>query len=184
MPNEPTSCTERVVDHTGTKYGVCVNRSSNGLCAACCSLMVQLFLNQTHRFFPSLSLFLSVGNVSQFALPDPAGRAGGACTSTLLKVLYTDHHDVSKELSYMQVLDQMRDVLKEQGFAQIPQVGVVVPSMHYYAFTSSSFERLTSFEEKVEENAENPRLASTVKDPQCTSSLLGCLYFIHICHLF
>lgn len=29
-----------------------------------------------------------VSNVSQFDLPDPAGKAGGACTSTLLQVLY------------------------------------------------------------------------------------------------
>eukprot|EP00970_Alexandrium_tamarense_P012330 scaffold2857_cov275-Alexandrium_tamarense.AAC.3 len=31
-----------------------------------------------------------VSNVSSFQLPDPAGRAGGALTSTLLKVLYAD----------------------------------------------------------------------------------------------
>ena len=31
-----------------------------------------------------------VSNVLNFQLPDPAGRAGGACTSTLLKILYAD----------------------------------------------------------------------------------------------
>ena len=31
-----------------------------------------------------------VSNVSEFSLPDPAGRAGGACTSTLLNILYKD----------------------------------------------------------------------------------------------
>jgi hypothetical protein len=31
-----------------------------------------------------------VSNVRQFELPDPHGRAGGACTSTLLNILYKD----------------------------------------------------------------------------------------------
>ena len=32
-----------------------------------------------------------VFNTGQFKLPDPAGRAGGACTSALLKVLYRNN---------------------------------------------------------------------------------------------
>jgi hypothetical protein len=68
-----------------------------------------------------MPLVLSVSNVSQFQLPDAAGRAGGACTSTLLQVLYKDHHDVSKSLSYSQALNQMREILAKKGFSQIPQ---------------------------------------------------------------
>jgi len=63
-----------------------------------------------------------VANVSQFQLPDPAGRAGGACTSALLKVLYADHHDTGKDLSFVQVLMKMRDQLKSGRFTQIPQL--------------------------------------------------------------
>ena len=39
-----------------------------------------------------------VSNVSSFQLPDPAGRAGGACTSTLLKILYTDEKQPEDDL--------------------------------------------------------------------------------------
>jgi hypothetical protein len=48
--------------------------------------------------------------LSNFQLPDPAGRAGGACTSTLLNILYKD------------VLDAMRVQLRRQNFEQIPQL--------------------------------------------------------------
>ena len=63
-----------------------------------------------------------VSNVSNFQLPDPAGRAGGACTSTLLSVLYKDHHKVEEDLSFVQVLEKMREILDGRGFSQIPQV--------------------------------------------------------------
>ncbi len=59
---------------------------------------------------------------SNFRLPDPAGRAGGACTSTLLNILYKDEHTPDETLSFIEVLDQMRDNLKEKGFSQIPQL--------------------------------------------------------------
>ena len=39
-----------------------------------------------------------VSNVSSFQLPDPAGRAGGALTSTLLKVLYEDERKSNDDL--------------------------------------------------------------------------------------
>lgn len=71
--------------------------------------------------------FILVSNVASFRLPDPAGRAGGACTSTLLNVLYKDHHDTSKDLSFVEVLDKMREILKAKGFSQIPQVECYVP---------------------------------------------------------
>lgn len=63
-----------------------------------------------------------VSNVASFSLPDPAGRAGGACTSALLKVCYADHHKVEEDLSFVEVLMKMREVLQGKGFTQIPQL--------------------------------------------------------------
>jgi hypothetical protein len=63
-----------------------------------------------------------VSNVGSFQLPDPAGRAGGACTSALLGVLYKDHRRMEEDLSFTQVLSQMRENLQGQGYEQIPQV--------------------------------------------------------------
>ncbi|GKY92137.1 hypothetical protein MPSEU_000185100 [Mayamaea pseudoterrestris] len=59
-----------------------------------------------------------VSNVGQFRLPDPAGRAGGACTSALLKVLYRDGMG-----TYVETLRKMRQVLvRDMGFSQVPQL--------------------------------------------------------------
>jgi metacaspase-1 len=63
-----------------------------------------------------------VGNVANFRLPDPAGRAGGACTSTLLSIVYRDHEDTSGEMTYKEVIDGMRGALDESNYTQIPQV--------------------------------------------------------------
>ena len=63
-----------------------------------------------------------VSNVSKFDLPDPAGRAGGACTSALLNVLYKDHKNTAQELSFVAVLLQMRQDLQKDKFAQNPQL--------------------------------------------------------------
>ena len=60
-----------------------------------------------------------VGNVSQFSLPDPAGRAGGACTSALLKTLY---HEGGESMSFVEVLQNMRKTLSKGSFTQIPQL--------------------------------------------------------------
>ena len=65
---------------------------------------------------------LTLSHFSNFKLPDPAGRAGGACTSTLLNVLYKDEQTPEADLSFIEVLDQMRDILKGRGFSQIPQL--------------------------------------------------------------
>lgn len=62
-----------------------------------------------------------VSNVSQFQLPDPAGRSGGACTSALLQVLYKNKV-ANSNLSFVDVLTKMRGVLGESGFSQIPQL--------------------------------------------------------------
>ena len=64
---------------------------------------------------------MTVSNVGSFQLPDPAGRAGGACTSALLKILYADKMRPDYDLSFKDVLLQMRDILSE-GFTQIPQL--------------------------------------------------------------
>ena len=52
-----------------------------------------------------------VFNVNQFELPNPAGKAGGACTSTLLNVL-SKHPDGS--LTWLELLHKMRAVLKQK----------------------------------------------------------------------
>lgn len=57
-----------------------------------------------------------------FHLPDPAGRGGGACTSTLLSILYKDEQQPSRDLSFVEVLDQMRIELGRKRFEQIPQL--------------------------------------------------------------
>ena len=60
--------------------------------------------------------------MASFQLPDPAGRAGGACTSAMLKILYADHQQTGTDLSYQEVLLQMRDILKSASYTQIPQL--------------------------------------------------------------
>lgn len=60
-----------------------------------------------------------VGNVGQFSLPDPGGKAGGACTSSLLKVL---NENQGRQMSWIDLLHRMRSVLKSKGFDQIPQL--------------------------------------------------------------
>ena len=68
-----------------------------------------------------------VSNVNSFQLPDPAGRAGGACTSTLLNILYKDGQTPEDTMSFTEVLDKMRINLKENGYSQIPQLTSLNP---------------------------------------------------------
>jgi len=63
-----------------------------------------------------------VSNVATFTLPDPAGRAGGACTSAFLNVVYADHKRPDDDLSFRDVLTKMREMLDGKGFTQIPQL--------------------------------------------------------------
>lgn len=64
-----------------------------------------------------------VGKISsQFQLPDPAGLSGGACTAALLQVLYQSHEYGMDDITWVDVLRQMRDVLEEKRFEQIPQL--------------------------------------------------------------
>lgn len=61
-----------------------------------------------------------VSNVGTFRLPDPAGRAGGACTSALLQVLHNKQD--SQPMSWVSLLRSMRQVLLTMGFDQVPQL--------------------------------------------------------------
>ncbi len=64
-----------------------------------------------------------VSNInSQFQLPNPAGRAGGACTAALLQVLYDAHDHGDNDMSWVDTLREMREILLEKGFDQIPQL--------------------------------------------------------------
>lgn len=60
-------------------------------------------------------------NAKGFELPNPNGKAGGACTSALLQVLYEKGHEMGK-MSWIDVLKDMRQILKDQGFNQHPQL--------------------------------------------------------------
>ena len=62
-----------------------------------------------------------------FQLPDPAGRAGGACTSTLLSVLYKNENIPESTLSFTEVLEKTRENLCEGGYSQIPQLTSLNP---------------------------------------------------------
>lgn len=60
-------------------------------------------------------------NTSQFELPNPNGKEGGACTSSLLQVFYDNAHKLSN-ITWVQVLQQMRAELKSTGYVQEPQL--------------------------------------------------------------
>ena len=84
-------------------------------------ILIEKHLN-IHGFFPLYRLYTIVSNVGSFQLPDPAGRAGGACTSALLNILYADKSRNEDELSFKDVLLNMRGILDSKGFTQIPQL--------------------------------------------------------------
>lgn len=75
-----------------------------------------------------------VSNVAKFQLPDPKGKAGGALTSALLNVVYADHHDTGRHLSYQETLLRVRDQLQGMGFKQIPQLSSSRPMNINQAF--------------------------------------------------
>mgnify|MGYP003476682216 CR=1 FL=1 len=55
-------------------------------------------------------------NTGSFELPNPAGKAGGACTSAFLQQQYEN----GNEQSWVETLKQMRCVLKGMGYFQTP----------------------------------------------------------------
>lgn len=54
-------------------------------------------------------------------LPSRQGRAGGACTSALLQVLYRDGQSTG-DRSWVECLREMRSNLLNMGFDQVPQL--------------------------------------------------------------
>lgn len=64
-----------------------------------------------------------VSDTANFRLPDPAGKAGGACTSAMLQVLYADHTDTAEDLTFEEVMLKMRDNL-DDNFTQVSYVTV------------------------------------------------------------
>jgi hypothetical protein len=85
-----------------------------------------------------------VGSVEGFSLPNPCGRGGGACTSTLLNVLYKDHQDTAGDLTFTEVMEKMRVILKEKNFEQIPQVRKCM-SIYEPAWRDGPFDLLAPF---------------------------------------
>lgn len=63
-----------------------------------------------------------VSNVKTFELPDPAGKAGGACTSALLQTLYRDDEEDDIRYTWAETLELMRDKIEEIGLNQQPQL--------------------------------------------------------------
>jgi len=64
-----------------------------------------------------------VSNVGSFSLPNPQGRAGGACTAAILSALYGYKRAGTLETtSWVELLRAMRSNLLEKGFDQVPQL--------------------------------------------------------------
>jgi len=63
-----------------------------------------------------------VSNVADFQLPDVAGAAGGALTSSMLQVIYKEEQPSAKGLSFVDVFLRARDLVEKKGFTQIPQL--------------------------------------------------------------
>lgn len=53
---------------------------------------------------------------TDFNLPDPAGKEGGASTAAFLQASYRDERDTAVDLSYVGVLRRMREALRDMGF--------------------------------------------------------------------
>ncbi|EJK60576.1 hypothetical protein THAOC_19040, partial [Thalassiosira oceanica] len=91
------------------------------------------FAEEANKAIPALVTMISgchdaqtsadVANLSsQFKLPNPAGKSGGACTAALLEVLHCSSSDDEREMSWVDVLRRMRIVLNKKGFDQCPQL--------------------------------------------------------------
>jgi metacaspase-1 len=63
-----------------------------------------------------------VSDVASFSLPDPAGQAGGALTSSLLNITYKDDQNTGSDMSFQETLMKIREQLKMKGYSQIPQL--------------------------------------------------------------
>lgn len=45
----------------------------------------------------------------------------------MLKILYADHHKTNDDMSFQEVLLEMREILKGGGYSQIPQLSASRP---------------------------------------------------------
>lgn len=68
-----------------------------------------------------------VSNVKTFGLPDPAGKAGGACTSALLQTLYRDEESDDIRYTWAETLELMREKIEDIGLNQQPQLSASRP---------------------------------------------------------
>lgn len=80
-------------------------------------------------------------------LPNPEGRAGGACTSNLLELLYDHdkHHTAvtTAPFTFQQLLRSLRSKIEHQGLPQIPQLASSRP-VAMNATTFNIFEQNTT----------------------------------------
>lgn len=67
-----------------------------------------------------------ISNVNSFQLPNPHGRAGGACTAALLGVLHENDKQQSN-YTFQDVLMKMRGIIKSKRLSQIPQLSSANP---------------------------------------------------------
>lgn len=68
-----------------------------------------------------------VSNVKSFELPDPAGKAGGACTSALLQTLYRDEEEDNIRYTWAETLELMREKIESMDLNQEPQLSTSRP---------------------------------------------------------
>eukprot|EP01068_Selenidium_serpulae_P014600 Selendium_serpulae@DN6117_c0_g1_i1.p1 len=68
-----------------------------------------------------------VSSTRDFNLPDVLGpdTGGGACTSALLSIS-SDNYRGQTDLSYIEILERMRQYLKNKGFKQVPQLSSTI----------------------------------------------------------
>ena len=88
-------------------------------------------------FPPRSQLWVFLLNVNCLSLYDYGisffnwnqGRSGGACTSTLLNILYGTADDEAGPVkqSFTGVLESMRDQLRAKGYSQVPQLTSLNP---------------------------------------------------------
>jgi hypothetical protein len=99
------------------------------------------FDNQVRQLIPaevcmisgchSLETSVDVSNIhcidGKGNLPSPEGRAGGACTTALLSILYDSHEKGEKnnnysKITFQEMLLKLRGKLAQSGMSQIPQL--------------------------------------------------------------
>jgi len=72
-------------------------------------------------YHQEIQTWRDVPNVGEFKLPSAKGRTGGTCTSALLQMLHAAR-ECDHDLSWVGLLQSMRQNLKARGNDQIPQL--------------------------------------------------------------